>query len=885
MSNNTRTELTQDDIRERFLTFFKERDSKVFASSSLVPEDPSLLLTNAGMNQFKHYYLGTKTLKGGIGATSCQKCLRTNDIDVIGLDGRHLSFFEMLGNFSFGGYDKAQACAWALEFCEKELGLSKEDLYFTVFKDDDEAALIWERLGVLPSHISRLGEEDNFWAAGPTGPCGPCSEIYVDLGPEVGCKQPDCAPGCDCDRFLEIWNLVFTQYDRQEDGSLVDLPHQNVDTGMGLERVSAVMKGETSSYKSDVLNTLIKTAEKIFSAKLGTDEATDISLRIIADHARAVSFMLADGILPSNEGRGYVLRRLLRRAVFHGKLLGATHPFFEEMAQQTITCMHKAYPELRENKSHILNVVKAEEARFLETLATGEAYLEEALSALMQGDTLSGDTAFVLHDTYGFPIDLTEEIAKRKGILVDRAGFEQAMEEQRTRAREASATAEDAWSNVDIWTEVSEKTNPSAFVGYDTLASSATVLGIVKEGSEVKSLQAGESGEVLLDTTPFYAEKGGQVGDTGSLLEDGALFQVKNTLPKAGDLVSHVGNVEEGSISVGDVVEARVDNERRALIARNHTATHLLDAALARVLGDHVKQAGSLVTDTHLRFDFTHYEQLTKEELEHVEDLVNEAIIAALPVTTQVMSIEDARKSGAVQLFGEKYGEEVRIVTAGPLDDWFSKEFCGGTHVTNTSQLGFFKIVSESSVGSAARRIEAVTSKGALAYVNGLLQGLFQASGILKVNPRDIVQAAEGLKEREAQFKTRLKDAISRAGSGVVDEIMGASLDCGAYKTIVAKLEEQDAKALRALWDRIKEKANHPVACFLIASTPQGKTALLSAATKEAVEAGFNAGKLIKEVTGALGGRGGGRADFAQGGLDDPSLRDAAIKQVKEELS
>lgn len=875
--------LSQDQIRSSFIEFFKDKGSRVFASSSLIPEDPSLLLTNAGMNQFKQYYLGTKTLTGGNGATSCQKCLRTNDIDVIGLDGRHLSFFEMLGNFSFGGYTKRDACTWALEYVRDVLGLSIDTLFFTVFENDDEAEQIWLDLGVKPSHISRLGEEDNFWAAGPTGPCGPCSEIYVDLGPSVGCGKPNCAPGCDCDRFLEIWNLVFTQFDRQEDGTLINLPHQNIDTGMGLERVSAVVKGKASSYTSDVLCALLQLAQRLSGCKFGDSQVDDISLRIVADHTRAVTFMLADGILPSNEGRGYVLRRLLRRAVFHGRLLGLDHPFLVEMVDKTIELMKEVYSELQENKVHIEKVVAAEEARFLETLTTGENYLREALAEIGEEKELSGDTAFILHDTYGFPIDLTKEIAEKAGVTVDLTTFEKAMDVQRARARKASATTEDAWSNVDVWTELGENTEQTRFTGYETLLEDAQVLRIVQGDKVVESISAGEEGEIVLNHTPFYAEKGGQVGDTGVLSGDFSTFKVCNTLPK-GELIVHVGKLREGTLKVGDIVRAEVDGLRRSLTARNHSATHLLDAALKKVLGDHVKQAGSYVSDKRLRFDFSHYEALTSEQIKDVEALVNEQIIAALPVWCEILSIDEAKAQGAIAQFSEKYGEKVRVITAGSKDAWFSKELCGGTHVANTLEIGIFKIVSESSVGSAVRRIEAVTSAGAIDYLNSLVYPLQKAAALLKIKPQKINEAAIDIKAREKDFKVQLKAAISQAGIEIVNELIDTAFDCEGYKAIVAQVDGREARELRPLWDQIKERAQGPVACFLIALTPENKAALLAAGSEGAVAQGFNAGALIKDITQTLGGRGGGKPAFAQGALEDPSLWDVAVKYAKEAL-
>ena len=726
--------MTTAEIREDFLRFFESKGCKLYPSSSLVPDDPSLLLTNAGMNQFKEYYQGKKTMPE-IGACSCQKCLRTNDIDNIG-DATHLSFFEMLGNFSFGGYSKADAIAWAYDFITSpdHLGLPAERLYMTVFENDDEAIELWHEQGVPYDHISRLGEKDNFWAAGPTGPCGPCSEIYFDQGEEFGCGGEHCGPGCDdCDRFLEFWNLVFTQYDRQEDGSLPELPHRNIDTGMGLERIAAIMQHKGTNYDGDLLQGLIGVGERLSGHAYGTDAVRDRSLRIVADHARAVTFMIGDGILPGNEGRGYVLRRLLRRAVYHGRLMGIEGAFLGAYVEKICELMGQNYPAIVESRSLIDGIVAAEEERFGATLDAGEELLAAELDKLDEGATLPGDVAFKLHDTYGFPIDLTREICEAAGRDVDMDAFDACMTEQRERAR-ASANR-DAWGTFnDVWTSLSDRLADTEFCGYDEDEATAHVQAIVADGAEVERAEKGMEVEVVLDVTPFYAEMGGQVGDTGTISASGAVLRVSDTKVKGG-LYAHVAVVEEGALAVGDEVTATIDAGRRELIRRNHTATHLLDAALKRVLGDHVSQAGSLVAPDRLRFDFTHFEAVTADELARIEGMVNAQIFAAEPIVTRVMGIEEAKASGAVALFGEKYGDVVRVVSTGESEAPFSRELCGGTHAKNTADLGLFKIVSEGSVGSNARRIEAVTSMGAIEYVDERLLALDEVAHELKCRP------------------------------------------------------------------------------------------------------------------------------------------------------
>lgn len=873
--------MTTAEIREDFLSFFESKGCKRYPSSSLVPSDPSLLLANAGMNQFKEYYQGIKTMKE-IGATSCQKCLRTNDIDNIG-DSRHLSFFEMLGNFSFGGYTKRDACTWAMEFISspEHLGLPLDRLYFTVFTDDDEAIEIWKSLGVAEDHITRLGEEDNFWAAGPTGPCGPCSEIYFDQGPEFEGE----APGDDGDRYLEFWNLVFTQFDRQEDGSLPELPHRNIDTGMGLERIAAIMQHEGTNYEGDIMRTLISLGEKLSGKKYHSTDEIDRSLRILADHSRAVTFMIGDGILPGNEGRSYILRRLLRRAVYHGRLLGIQGTFMAEYAHEVAVLLGAEYPELVEKSALIDGILTAEEERFGATLDAGESKLTAELEQLEDGAQLSGEVAFLLHDTYGFPIDLTREIAANAGHVVDMDAFDAAMTEQRERAR-ASANR-DAWGNAQsIWVALSDRLDETVFDGYDNNElSGVRVVALVQDGQEVESAAAGSEVEVVLDRTPFYAEMGGQVGDTGKLTAPGLYVHVTDTKHRDGGLESHVGVVEEGTISVGDSVTATIDAGRRELIRRNHTATHLLDAALKKVLGDHVNQAGSLVAPDRMRFDFTHFEALTKDELDRIEGMVNAEIFAAKPVVTQIMSIEDAKAAGAVALFGEKYGDVVRVVSAGAEDAPFSRELCGGTHARNTADLGLFKIISESSVGSNSRRIDAVTSMGAIEYVDERLAQLDEVAAALKVRPSAVADRVEQLQQDLRTANHKLEAALTGAGSNQVAEALKSAVQLNGYSCVIAKLEGLSGKELRSAWDGIRDASDgQPVACVIASATADGKVSLLAGATDSAVAAGFSAGDIVKEIAELVGGRGGGKPAMAQAGGSNAAGIDAALEAAKTKL-
>lgn len=868
--------MTTAQIREAYLNYFQEKGNKRMPSSSLIPDDPSLLLTSAGMVQFKPYFLQQKQLEEPyIGTTTVQKCVRTNDIDIIGTTGRHLSFFEMLGNFSFGKYFKNEMCSMALDFSVNVLGLPMEKLYFTVFENDDETIGIWKDLGVPDDHISRLGEDDNFWRAGPTGPCGPCSELYYDQGPEFGCGSPDCAPGCDCDRFLEYWNCVFTQYDGQEDGTLVELPKKNIDTGMGLERIAAILQGVQSNYETDVLRSLIAVGERLAGVTYGQDNAVDLNLRIMADHSRAITFMIADGILPSNEGRGYVLRRLLRRAIMKAHLIGVNGPFLNEYVDQIVALMGDVYPEIVENRELERKLILAEEERFGATLTHGKAYLEEELGKL-DGKTLSGKTAFTLHDTYGFPVEITNEIVSERGIHVDLEEFEREMEAQRNRARTAGAKdAEAAWSTYGgIYADILSEVGPTNFVGYTDTEHAAKIVALVKDGQRVDCLEGNTEGEIILDTTPFYAEMGGEVGDTGIIFDGEVKAYVQDTQTPEKGLVSHHVKIESGSMALGDEVVAVVDARRRGAIERNHTATHILHAALRNVLGEHVRQAGSYVGPDRLRFDYTHFEALSNEQLAEVERVANNAIMEATPTNIYETTLDEARANGVTALFGEKYEDDVRVVEAGD----FSRELCGGCHVGNTSEIGFLKITGESSVGANTRRIEAVTSYGALDYINKIESELRETAAELKVPLFDVSERTasnlKSFKELQAAAK-RGKQAVA---SDDINELLSmVQLAPAGYPVIIARTVAQEAGGQRQAWDVVRSRMKEPGA-IVIAGENDGKVLLMAAATDEAVEKGFNAAAIIKAMGPAIGGGGGGKPTMAQAGGKNPQGIDDALE-------
>lgn len=875
--------MTTAEIREKYLSFFESKGCKRLPSSSLIPDDPSLLLTSAGMVQFKPYFLHVKEFDPAyIGATTSQKCVRTNDIDIIGTTGRHLSFFEMLGNFSFGRYFKKEMCTWAYEFSTEVLKLPKEKLYFTVYLDDDETIEIWKSLGVPDDHISRLGEEDNFWRAGPTGPCGPCSEIYYDQGPSFSCGKPDCKVGCDCDRYLEFWNCVFTQFDGQEDGTLAPLPTKNIDTGMGLERMAAIMQGVQSNYDTDVMRDLVRVGETLSGKAYHSAPAVDLSLRIIADHSRSVSFMIADGILPSNEGRGYVLRRLLRRAVLHGHKLGIQGPFLSNYVAKIVELMGDVYPEIVDNRELVERVMLSEEQRFGTTLRQGQHYLQEALTSQVDDGVLPGEIAFTLHDTYGFPFELTREIAAEAGVRVDEQEFKACMEQQRTRAREANTKdAEAAWSTYGgVHAELLKRVGASQFVGHEQLEAQARIVALIKDGVIVDVLSEGEQGEVVLDVTPFYAEMGGEVGDTGTLSTAASLARVTDTQAPEKGLVCHSVTVERGAFRVQDIIQAQVDGLRRKRIARNHTATHLLHAALREVLGEHVNQAGSYVGPDRLRFDFTHFQALTKEEMLQVEARVNDVIGQAIPLTVCETSLEEARKSGAMALFGEKYGEKVRVVSAGE----FSKELCGGCHCNNTSDVNYMKLISQSSVGANVRRVEALTSFDAFNYAAQHIAALDDAAAMLKCQPLALTEKLNQLLAEVKEAQTTLKTLKAQAQAKSADSLLdNQEISAAGYPVIFGTCSDADAGALRTSWDMLRQKMKTPGA-VLLAGTNNGKVTLLAAASDEAVDAGFDAGALIRAIAVHVQGGGGGKKNMAQAGGSNVNGIDAAFDAAREVL-
>lgn len=893
------------ELREKYLAFFESKGCKRMPSSSLIPDDPSMLLTSAGMVQFKPYFLQQKQLEAPyIGTTTVQKCVRTTDIDVIGTSGRHLSFFEMLGNFAFGTYFKKEMCAWAYEFSTEVLGLDKDKIYYTVYTEDDETYDIWVELGVDQSHLSRLGREDNFWVAGATGPCGPCSELYYDQGPELGCGRDDCAPGCDCDRYIEYWNLVFTQYDMQEDGSLVDLPKKNIDTGLGLERTAALLQGVQSNYETDILRGLIGVGERLSNiaytnsydhgnstlAEAHTEQlAHDLSLRILADHSRSITFMIGDGILPSNEGRGYVLRRLMRRAMRHGLLLGIESAFLGEFIDAVIEEMGCIYPEIVENRALIKRIASSEEERFAQTLQHGQGFLAEHLEGMEIGAVLDGPVAFELHDRFGFPIDLTIEIAAERSVQVDREGFDRLMEQQRARGREHAKG--DAWDTADeLYEAILLEQGPTSFVGYTHTEATAEVIALIVDGQIVLEIKNGQAAEVVLDRTPFYAEKGGQVGDTGTIevpsgQEDGVaagVFTVEDTQEHADGITVHSGHID-GRLSVGATVQAAVDTLRRERVERNHTATHLLHHALREVLGEHVKQAGSLVAPDRLRFDFTHFEPVSDTQLDAIEQLVNILIMEDSTVRAFETSLDEARASGVTALFGEKYGERVRVLEAGPG----SRELCGGTHVSHTARIGLLKIVSESSIGANLRRIEAVTSFDALERYRKADAGLSRAAQLLKTAPEDVPARIDSqlqhLREIEAEL-SRLKAGTATSElSSHLDEAVQVGGEEG-YRLLVVRQDRLEGGQIRETADYLRQKLGDPSAVVVGTLREDGMPSLLAAATDKAVAAGFDAGALIRELALIIGGKGGGRPAMAQAGGKDPEKLDAALARAREIL-
>jgi len=866
------------EIRESFLSFFESKGCRRWPSSSLVPDDPSLLLTSAGMVQFKPVFLGVRDL-GFTRATTVQKCLRTTDIEIIGTTGRHHSFFEMLGNFSFGDYFKSEACAWAYEYSTKVLGFDPERLWFTIYEDDDQAERIWrDEVGVPASRIIRLGAKDNFWAAGPTGPCGPCSELYYDQGPDVGCGSPDCAPGCDCDRFLEYWNLVFMQYDRAEDGTLTPLPKQNIDTGMGLERVAGILQGVTSNYETDVLRALMAEAQAITGHEYGAeDEKTDTSLRILADHARAVTFMIADGILPSNEGRGYVLRRILRRAVRRGRLLGVEGPFLGRIIDVVVDLMGPAYPEIVEHHPFINRIVLAEEQRFGATLRQGLILLEAEIDRTqgsVHGNAFDGGVAFTLHDTYGFPIELTAEIVSEAGLAVDMTAFEAEMAQQRDRAR--AAVKDESWNVGSSFDDLARAGGGTEFVGYEVDECDTNVRAILVDGVGVDRIEAGQTAEVVLFSTPFYGEQGGQVGDTGEISGRDASFRVEDTRIPLTGMIAHRGVLESGTLEVGEKVHAAIDHLRRERIRRNHTATHLLHWALRLVLGEHVKQSGSFVSPERLRFDFTHFEAVTDAQIDKVERLVNAKIMEDHPVRAYETSLSSAREAGVTALFGEKYGEIVRVLEVGN----FSKELCGGTHITRTTEIGLLKVTSEGSVGASLRRIEAVTSFDAYDVIRAEEALLDAAAESLKGRPAEVADRVAATVKRVHELEKALAAAKKRAQEGGTTSLPVLNAAHG-YTVAVGLLPDvAGIDDLRSWADTLRKNST----AVVLAAVVDESALMLAAGSSEAVGKGFDAGAVIRVMAPLVGGRGGGKPAMAQGGGDDASGVEAALAAARELL-
>ena len=848
-------------LRSSFLDYFAERGHQVVPSSPLVPAtDATLLFTNAGMVQFKEVFLG-KDKRPYNRAVSTQRCVRAggkhNDLENVGYTARHHTFFEMLGNFSFGDYFKREAIQYAWDYLTGTLALPPERLWITVFTDDDEAAAIWlDEIGVDPNRFSRCGVKDNFWSMGDTGPCGPCSEIFYDHGGHVPGGPPG-SPDEDGDRYIEIWNLVFMQYDRDADGKLTPLPHPSVDTGMGLERLAAVMQGVHSNYEIDLFANLIDAAARV----TGTEDREVKSLRVIADHIRSSAFLVTDGVTPGNEGRGYVLRRIIRRAIRHGYQLGCDEPFFHRLVTPLVVEMGDAFPELVDSKDRVERVLRLEEERFAETLEQGMRILEQVIVGL-DGQTIPGEVVFKLYDTYGFPADLTADIARERDLSLDMAGFDREMAQQKERARAASQFGAGSGSRLQLEGETD-------FTGYERLTGRAKVMGIYRAGASYEALVAGEEGVVVLDATPFYAESGGQVGDHGWLTGEQVCVSVLDTRKQGGDVFGHICRVDKGELRVGDAVDAKVDMERRCAIALNHSATHLLHAALRQVLGDHVQQKGSLVDPERLRFDFSHFEPIGRDQLLTIERLVNREIRANHPVETRVTSLEDAKASGAMALFGEKYADQVRVLRMGD----FSTELCGGTHVRAVGDIGLFKIVSEGGIASGVRRIEAVTGANALVVVEADEDRLLRLAGLVKSGRDDVDDKVVALIDRSKRLEKELAELKAKLAGTAGQDLAGLAKEIGGVKVLAAKLDGADPKSLRDTMDQLKSKLGSAV--LLLAAESGGKVSLVAGVTKD-LTGRFKAGDLVKEAASKVGGKGGGRPDMAQaGGADPTGLPDA----------
>lgn len=868
-----------NELRKMYLDFFKSKDHFVRGSYSLVPHnDNSLLLINAGMAPLKPYFTGQEIPPKRRMAT-CQKCIRTGDIENIGKTARHGTFFEMLGNFSFGDYFKTEAIHWSWEFLTEVVGLEPDRLYPSVYLDDDEAFDIWNKeIGISKDRIFKFGKEDNFWEHG-AGPCGPCSEIYYDRGEKYGCGKPGCTVGCDCDRFIEIWNNVFTQFENDGKGNYTTLKNKNIDTGMGLERLATVVQDVDSIFDVDTIKALRDKVCEITGKEYKKEYKWDVSIRIITDHIRSATFMISDGIMPSNEGRGYVLRRLIRRAARHGRLLGVKGQFLAKLSETVIESSKDGYPELEEKKSMIFKVLTEEENKFDKTIDTGLSILadmEEEMKAKNE-KTLSGENAFKLYDTYGFPLDLTQEILEEKGFDVDEDGFKKAMEVQRETARKARKTTNYMGADETVY-ESLDTSLSTQFVGYDKLSEDSVITALTTEKEVVQALADGDKGTIVVEQTPFYATMGGQVGDKGIIKTNEGTFVVVDTIKLHGTMVGHVGYVSEGMIQVGDKVTLKVDSANRNAIAKNHSATHLLQKALKLVLGNHVEQAGSYVDAERLRFDFTHFQAMTPEEIEKVEALVNEQIENGLDVVTEEMSLEDAKKTGAMALFGEKYGDKVRVVSMGD----YSIELCGGTHVSNTSTISYFKIISESGISAGVRRIEALTGTGLMNHYADVEKKLHEAAKVAKTEPNNLVKRIETLNEEIKALSSENEKLKAKMANASVGDVMSQVVEVKGVKLLATKVADVDMNGLRNLGDQLKDKMGGGV--IVLVSTTGDKANVIVMADDDAISKGAHAGNMIKEIAKLVGGGGGGRPNMAQAGGKNPAGEDEAVAKAKEIL-
>jgi alanyl-tRNA synthetase len=876
--------MTGTEIRARFLKYFSDRGHTVVASSGILPKnDPTLMFANAGMNQFKDCFLGLED-RGYYRAASSQKCVRAggkhNDLENVGRTARHHTFFEMLGNFSFGDYFKKEAIAFAWEFLTVDLKLDKNRLYVTVYTDDDEAADIWhQQEGVPRERIFRFGEKDNFWSMGDTGPCGPCTEIFWDNGPEMSCGSPDCAVGCDCDRYMEIWNNVFMQFNRSADGSMTPLPKPAVDTGMGLERITTVMQGVRSNYDTDLLQGIIRHIEHHSGKKYGANEKDSVSMRVIADHCRAVTFLICDGALPSNEGRGYVLRRIMRRAARHAKMLGVSEPLLYRMVEAVREMMGVAYPELAEREAYIKKVVLAEEERFAETLDRGLGMLNDEVATLRSGGkmVIPGETLFKLYDTYGFPVDLTADIVAPEGFTVDEPGFEICMEKQRQLGRE-HWKGSGAAGIADVYKELHNRGIHSHFIGYDALTGSSHVLALVRDGVKAVSAAAGDQVDIIVDTTPFYGESGGQTGDAGTISTGSAVLDVVESSRPFNDLTVHHCHVKEGAIRINDAVKLTVTSSLRMATARNHTATHLLQTALRKVLGDHIKQAGSLVMPDRLRFDFTHFSAMTAGEIRQVECLVNDFVMLNDQVSTKQMAISEAVEAGATALFDEKYGDTVRVVRVGEV----SMELCGGTHVRAAGDIGLFKIVSEAGIAAGVRRIEALTGTGALGFIHQIDEEQRAIAALLKAEGGGARDRLEKLLARQKDLQREIEALHGKLNAAASGDLLSQAVELKGVRLLSVQVQVEDVKALRDLSDTLKDRIGSGV--LVLGAAIDGKAALLVAVTKD-LTAKIKAGDLIRQLAPIIGGSGGGKPELAQAGGPDSEKIGDALSMAAQVLS